>query len=157
MNDPERLSRVTLATLVGLGIVAATARAAEPRRPPNILLIMTDEMRWDVMGCAGNPIVKTPNLDALAAGATRYATAYCVAPICMPSRRSLFTGRYAHVHGVTDNGARGLPNDGEVDLPTILKHDGYATAIAGKLHFAPRERAWSFDAFWSFTNEGPGL
>jgi len=55
------------------------------------------------MICAGHPFVKTPNLDRLASEGTRFATAYTVAPICTPSRYSFFTGRYAHVHGSTDN------------------------------------------------------
>lgn len=140
--------------LLTLAALPTAGRAAEPPRP-NILLICTDEMRWDVMGCAGHPMVKTPNLDKLAAGATRYAVAYTPGPICMPSRRSLFTGRYPHVHGVTNNGRQCLANDGEVDLPTLLKHYGYTTGLAGKLHFAPPENDWSFDSFWSFGNEGP--
>src|SRR5687767_2548511 len=83
-----------------LGMIAPTAPAAEPTpRRPNILFIIVDEMRWNVMGCAGHPLVKTPNLDRLAREGTRFETAYTVAPICSPSRYSLFTSRYAHAHG----------------------------------------------------------
>jgi arylsulfatase A-like enzyme len=121
---------------------------------PNILFIMVDEMRWNAMGCAGNPIVRTPNLDRLAREGTRFATAYTCAPVCVPSRYCFFTSRYAHVHGSTDNSTP--PQAGQVLLPSLLKHHGYQTAISGKLHFLPPEQEYSFDCFWSFSNEGPG-
>jgi choline-sulfatase len=132
-------------------IFAVSARAAD--RKPNILFLMVDEMRWNAMSCAGNPIVHTPHLDQLAREGTRFATAYTVAPICVPSRYSLFTGRYAHVHGATDNGTP--TTEPLLLLPTLLKHFGYETAISGKLHFIPNNQAYDFDYFWSFTTEGP--
>ena len=114
---------------------------------------MVDEMKWNVMSCAGHPIVKTPNLDRLAREGTRFATAYTVAPICTPSRYSFFTGRYAHVHGSTDNSTP--PREPQVLLPTILKHPGYQTAISGKLHFIPHNLDYGFDYFWSFATKAP--
>ncbi|MCL2913705.1 sulfatase-like hydrolase/transferase [Shewanella corallii] len=137
------------------GLLTISQAVAEPARKDNLLFVMTDEMKWDVMGVAGHPVVKTPNLDRLAAEGTYYQTAYTVAPICSPSRRSFFTSRYPHVHGVTDNSKRALANDGEVDLPTLLKYQGYETAISGKLHFYPEWHDWSFDHFWSRSSEGP--
>lgn len=114
---------------------------------------MVDEMRWNVMSCAGHPIVRTPNLDRLAHEGTRFATAYTVAPICAPSRYSFFSSRYAHVHGATVNGTP--TRDPQVLLPAILKHSGYQTAISGKLHFSPENLDHGFDYFWSFAGEGP--
>jgi arylsulfatase A-like enzyme len=153
------MSRATLAPVgclaAVIGLLTPAARADEPApRTPNILFIIVDEMRWNVMGCAGHPLVKTPNLDRLARESTRFETAYTVAPICSPSRYSLFTSRYAHVHGVTSNGPH--PRDGQVMLTTLLKHHGYETAIAGKLHFTPDWEDYDFDYFWSNSNEGPG-
>jgi arylsulfatase A-like enzyme len=131
-------------------------RAGEPAAAsrPNILFIMVDEMRWNALGCAGHRIVRTPNLDRLARQGTRFATAYTCAPICVPSRYSFFTSRYAHVHGSTDNGTP--PRPGEVLLPVLLKQYGYQTALSGKLHFLPSQQEYGFDYFWSFSNEGPG-
>lgn len=120
---------------------------------PNILFIMVDEMKWNVMGCEGHPIVKTPNLDRLAGEGTRFATAYTVAPICTPSRYSFFTARYAHVHGATDNSTP--TREPQLLLPSILRHAGYETAISGKLHFIPANAGYDFDHFWSFAGEGP--
>lgn len=141
-----------VAALLALLYSPATL-AAETR--PNILFIMVDEMRWNVMGCAGDPIARTPHLDRLAREGTRFATAYTCAPICAPSRYSFFTSRYAHVHGAVDNGTP--PRDGQLILPAILKHYGYQTAISGKLHFTPNWRDYSFDYFWSCADEGPGI
>jgi len=136
---------------LGTGLLRAGERPAVSA--PNILFIMVDEMRWNALGCAGNSIVRTPNLDRLAREGTRFATAYTCAPICVPSRYSFFTSRYAHVHGATDNGTP--PRSGEVLLPVLLRHYGYQTALSGKLHFLPPNQEYGFDYFWSFTSEGP--
>jgi arylsulfatase A-like enzyme len=130
----------------------AVARGAERPRP-NILWLMTDEHRADAMHCAGHPCVTTPNLDRLAREGVRFATTYTVSPVCSPSRASAFSGRYAHVHGVTTNQVPA--HNGEIFLPSILKHYGYHTAISGKLHFVPRRFDFGFDQFWSFSAEGP--
>jgi arylsulfatase A-like enzyme len=139
--------------LVLLAVLYVLACSALAAAKPNILFIMVDEMKWNVMSCAGHPFVKTPHLDRLAREGTRFETAYTVAPICVPSRYSFFTGRYAHVHGSVDN-ATPL-REPQLLLPNVLKHQGYETAISGKLHFLPPNLAWSFDHFWSFTGEGP--
>jgi arylsulfatase A-like enzyme len=133
---------------------AAASQAPPATQKPNILFIMVDEMRWDVMSCAGHPIVKTPNLDRLAHEGTRFTTAYTCSAVCSPSRYSFFTSRYAHVHGAYTNSV--LPRENQLLLPTILKHYGYETAISGKLHFTPARADFDFDYFWSFSGEGPG-
>jgi arylsulfatase A-like enzyme len=136
-------------------LAAAAAKAAMPAAMtrPNILFVMVDEMRWDVMGSEGHPVVATPNLDRLAREGVRFNHSYTVSPVCSPARVSAFTGRYAHVHGVENNG---IPaHQGEIFLPSILKHYGYDTAIAGKLHYTPARFSYGFDQFWSFSAEGP--
>ncbi|MGH9722917.1 MAG: sulfatase family protein, partial [Bryobacteraceae bacterium] len=148
--DSTNITRRELA-LGSAGAAAALAQGA--RRRPNILFVMVDEMRWDAMSCETHPVVATPNLDRLAKQGVRFANAYTVAPVCSPARTCVFTGRYADVHGVIRNA---MPaNPGEIFLPSILKHYGYHTAIAGKLHYVPREFDFGFDQFWSFTAEGP--
>ena len=134
-------------------MAAVGAGAAAAAKRPNILFVMVDEMRWDVMGCAGHPMVKTPNLDRLAQQGVRFHSCYTVSPVCSPARASAFSGRHAHVHGVTTNG---MPaHTGEIFLPSILQHYGYHTAICGKLHFRPVQEAYGFDEFYSFSAEGP--
>ncbi len=134
------------------GATAAGLGAPAPPRP-NILFVMVDEMRWDAMSSEKHPVVLTPNLDRLAKQGLRFSNAYTVAPVCSPARTCVFTSRYADVHGVTRNE---IPaNNGEIFLPSILRHYGYHTAIAGKLHYMPKRFDFGFDQFWSFTNEGP--
>jgi choline-sulfatase len=142
---------VAVAQQTGAADLADKATSADK---PNILFIMVDEMKWNVMNCAGHAIVRTPNLDRLAHEGTRFTTAYTVAPICTPSRYSFFTGRYAHVHGATDNSTP--LREPQRLLPAILKHHGYQTALSGKLHFIPNDLDYGFDYFWSFAHEGPG-
>lgn len=143
---PCTISRRQL--LAGAGALAAAGSSR-----PNILFIMVDEMRADAMSSEKHPVAETPNLDRLARQGIRFANACTVAPVCSPARASAFTGRYADVHGVTANG---IPaNNGEIFLPSILKHYGYHTAISGKLHYTPRQYDYGFDQFWTFSNEGP--
>ena len=82
-------------------------------RAPNILLVMSDQHRADMMGCAGDPVVKTPVLDRLASEGVRFSRAICQGPLCMPARASLLTERYVRDHGV-------FQNNSEVDfvIPT---------------------------------------
>ncbi len=80
-------------------------------RSANTLFIMSDEHKRAALGCYGHPMVRTPNLDRLAARGTRFTAAYCNSPICVPSRASFATGRYVHQIGFWDNGN---PYDGSV-------------------------------------------
>ena len=106
---------------------------------PNIVLFMTDQLRRDALGCYGNDICKTPNLDKVAAEGTRFDQAYTVSPVCSPSRAALMSGLYPHNNGVMINTHiaptwnRGLPKD----TPTFsrqLKDAGYVLDYAGKWH-----------------------
>jgi arylsulfatase A-like enzyme len=112
---------------------AADAPATGHR--PNILFIMTDQQRWDTVGANGNNIIKTPNLDRLAARGANFTHAFVASPVCVPSRISFFTGRYAHSHR---NRVNYTPLDpSEVLLQSRLKDAGYRTASVGKLHLFP--------------------
>jgi choline-sulfatase len=114
-----------------MGRSAASGRDAT--RPKNMLLIMSDQHKRDCLGAAGNPVAKTPNLDAFARTAVRFINAYCTNPVCTPSRASLLTGLYTH-HHETWNNATPWP----ITHPTIAHHfgrSGYLTALVGKMHF----------------------
>jgi len=106
-----------------------------PGKRPNILFFCVDEMRADHLACMGNPMVKTPNLDRLAAGGTLFRRAYCNNPICMPARATMFTGLLPRDHGLRVNG-QSLRQDIPV-LPQLFKAAGYRTHAAGKLHLTP--------------------
>jgi len=103
----------------------------------NVVLFITDGHRADTLGCYGNALVSTPNVDAFAREGTLFRRAFCTHSVCMPTRASIYTGRYPHVHGVWANGVP-LPRD-EITLPQILADHGYATCAAGKVHFEPQQ------------------
>lgn len=110
---------------------------AGPRRP-NIILITCDQLRMDALGCYGNPIIKTPNIDRLAQNGIRFDQGFVACPVCSPNRGSLATGRYPSVHGLRFNGAK-LPET-EITLMDELRKNGYFTCGAGKMHFEPQWR-----------------
>lgn len=100
---------------------------------PNFLFIMTDQHRADWLGCAGHPVVQTPNLDSLAATGTRFSNFQVTSPICMPNRASFMTGRYPSVHGLRHNGCWFSADN--VCFTDVLHASGYDTAMIGKSHF----------------------
>jgi len=116
------------------------AEAARPdadasrKRPPNILLITSDQQHWNTLG-VDNPDISTPNLDRLCRDGTRFTRAYCNSPVCSPSRSTIITGQYPAWHGCWTIGVK-LPED----VPTVgeaLGAAGYATSLIGKAHFQP--------------------
>ncbi|MFX0083606.1 MAG: sulfatase [Candidatus Hodarchaeota archaeon] len=108
----------------------------------NVLFIITDQQRADHLGCSGNPILKTPNIDKFANEGVRFTNAYVANPMCMPNRATLLTGLYPNMHGLRSNGIN-LPTN----VPTItqaLQKKGYHTVNVGKMHlqwhFLPFQR-----------------
>lgn len=107
-----------------------TARSAPNR--PNILVISTDQQRFDTLGCYGNPHVHTPNLDHLAAEGIVFTHCFAPNPVCAPSRAAMYTGRWPHVCGVWANGVD-IPRH-ELLFTRLLADAGYHCALIGKLH-----------------------
>lgn len=100
---------------------------------PNVLIILTDQHRADLMSCAGRNLVPTPNLDRLALNGVRFENAYCPAPSCVPARMSLLTGLYPRHHGA-------LTNEHRLDwryrtIAHQFSEAGYLTGLIGKMHF----------------------
>jgi len=180
MNRREYLKAagLGLAALAVPGCMGAPQRLAG-KRPPNIVLIVSDDQGYRDLGCYGSPDIKTPNLDRLAAGGVRLTSFYVTWPACTPSRGSLLTGRYPQRNGTYDMFRNDLvdhdylyPKDEyavswemvggmdtrEVLIPRALKRAGYVSGIFGKwdlgqLHrFLPLQRG--FDEFYGFTNTG---
>lgn len=98
----------------------------------NILLLCTDQQRFDAMGCYGNPYIATPNLDRLASEGVLFENCYVQNPVCGPSRASLMTGRYVHTHGLHANGVDIAP--GEEMFTRVLADAGYDCGLVGKFH-----------------------
>lgn len=102
---------------------------------PNILILYTDQQRWDALGVNGNREIKTPNLDRLAQQGVNFDRYFVQNPVCMPSRISFLSGQYPSTLGITH---MGVPVPEEIiTLPKILRQSGYTTANVGKLHFLP--------------------
>lgn len=105
------------------------------RQGPNVIFITTDHQRYDCIGANGNPHIRTPVLDRLASEGVSLDRCYVQNPLCMPSRASIWTGRYPQNHRVTDNGIA-LPKH-EITMPRAFGQAGYRTVNIGKLHFLP--------------------
>jgi len=126
---------------------------APAKRPPNVVIIFTDDQGYQDVGCFGSPLIRTPNLDRMAEEGVRFTDFYVAASVCSPSRAALMTGCYAQrinmnvfpriVKGQVREGGvvqfpstpSGLHPD-EITLADILKGCGYATACVGKWHLA---------------------
>lgn len=99
----------------------------------NIVLIYTDQQRWDTISALGNPLIHTPNLDRLCRTGTAFDHAFVNCPVCMPSRMSMLSGRYPAALGIANNGVP-MPEDIECVQHILGRYD-YRTANIGKLHF----------------------
>lgn len=99
---------------------------------PNFLFIITDQHRADHLGCYGNEVVQTPNIDGIASNGTRFDRFYVANPICMPNRASIMTGRMCSVHGARHNGIPLSRN--HTTFVELLRDAGYRTGLIGKSH-----------------------
>ena len=107
----------------------------QPSQRPNIVILHTDQQRFDTIAAAGNTAMHTPNLDRLAASGALLERFYVQAPVCMPSRASMMAGRYPNATTVTCNGVR-MPEDIRC-IQHMLGDAGYFSGVIGKLHFLP--------------------
>ena len=121
---------------------------------PNFVFIMTDMQRRDSLGCYGNGVAQTPNLDRLGGEGVIFDHAYSANVICMPSRATLITGRYPRTHGVITNGVALSPD--EITLGACLAEAGYSTAAVGKTHLTPHSHG-EFPAGSGRTYVGPEM
>ena len=110
---------------------------------PNVLLITTDHLRYDTLGCTGDPVIRTPAIDGLAAESLRFSHYFVQNPVCQPSRASLMTGRYPRHHGVRHNGS--VLDRNETTLMEYAKQNGYTTACVGKHHISQERFLKSID------------
>ena len=148
---PRWRKKIASVIATGLAIAAgastmwhAVARAQVSNPPPNIVIILADDLGYGDLGAFGSPNIKTPRLDAMAAEGQKWTNFY-VQPVCSPSRAALLTGRLpirSGMYGIPsgtapkvfrDNAAQGLPPE-EITIAEVLKPKGYATAIVGKWH-----------------------
>ncbi|WP_069813388.1 sulfatase family protein [Streptomyces sp. TP-A0874] len=104
--------------------------------PRNILLITTDQQRYDALGCNGGTLARTPVVDELSSKGLTFRRAYNQSTVCMPARSTILTGQYTRTHGVWANGVP-LPADAPSVAGYLAQKAGYRTALIGKAHFEP--------------------
>lgn len=133
LRSPLLLRSFALAILALLGVLPA-APLLRAAGHCNVLLLMTDEHNPGILGCYGDPLVRTPTLDSLAAAGVRFDAAYCQNPICVPSRVSLVSGRMASNLGIRGNGSFPDYPPGST-LADVFRAAGYSIAWFGKTHW----------------------
>jgi arylsulfatase A-like enzyme len=125
-------------SLAGCDTELAERRTAA-KRQPNIIFLVTDDHRADAMGCAGNPIIQTPNMDALAADGVRFTNAFVTTSICASSRASIFTGQWTRRHGIIDFRTHFSPEALAQTYPMLLSQAGYRIGFIGKYGVGPKK------------------
>ncbi len=124
---------------------------------PNFVIVLTDDQRYDTLGCTGNEAVPTPHLDRLAREGTLFTRSYVMLALCSPSRASILTGMAAHRTKIGKNGPiRGFPSRGKI-FPQLLQDAGYETAFVGKWHLSDgteKTPPEGFDHWVSFYRQG---
>lgn len=109
--------------------------ASDKDARPNIIFILTDDQRADSLGCMGNALVKTPNLDRLAEEGTLFVNATVTSTLCTPSRASFFTGQFERAHGINFNSGTAMSKEAwGATYPMLLQKAGYFVAYIGKNH-----------------------
>jgi arylsulfatase len=154
LNRRRFLELSAAAGIAGAAGAKEKPMAEENADKPNVLLIHTDQHRIDCLGCYGNPDIRTPNIDALAAEGMRFENSFCPYPVCTPSRYSLLSSQYVFQHRGWDNHCTLHP-----DIPTfpkVMRDAGYRTKAVGKMHFTPTYLDVGFDEMVLAEQDGPG-
>ena len=144
MDRMTRRGFLQAAGISAVGVAAApalmrSASAATATGKPNILVIMSDEHTASIMGCAGDKVIRTPNLDALAARGVVFDACYTNSPLCVPSRLSFTAGKYASRVSAWSNDCW-LPGDDCPSIARIMSAAGYDSGLCGKMHYDATRR-----------------
>jgi len=138
--------------LATAGAPALLRSAGTPR--PNLVFIIADDHRWDMLGEAGNRIIRTPNLDEIARDGVHFTNNFCSSSVCQTSRATFLSGLYEQAHKVVDDDDTMPAAVFDQTFPALLKRSGYRTGFIGKWHFGrtkplPKEKMWdTWDGFW---------
>ena len=151
-HDLVRVNILLAGFLLATATAAACTAAERLPRPPNILFILSDDQRYDTLGAAGHPILRTPTLDRLAADGVRFRQAFVTTSVCWVSRAVTLTGQWARSHIRRDSVPTVRPDALATMFPALLRSAGYRTAHFGKWHlmappgFSPADHYDVFEA-----------
>jgi len=135
----QKKIKTSLLACAGMGLLCCSGFKAGEK--PNFVFIIADDVGWNDVGCYGNSVVKTPNIDRLSREGVQFSNAFLTASSSSPSRCSIISGKYPHSNGAAELHSP-LPLD-EIPFPLILKENNYYTAHAGKWHMGkPATRAF---------------
>ena len=149
-----RLASIIRIWILFLFILITTSTLAQQK--PNVLFIMTDELSAETMSLnLGTKFIQTPNIDYLATHGVRFTNAYCANPLCVPSRSSIFTGRYPHELGIQNNDDTLIDPITFPSMGTIFKNAGYETGYIGKWHL-PYDRNKDEDHGFTYISNKKG-
>jgi len=153
--NANRLIRALVLVFVAI-VFSTPARAQNAGKRPNLLLLLTDDHRFDALGCCGNPIIQTPAIDKLAKEGVRFTNAFVTSSICCTSRASIFTGQFARRHGIHDFVTPFTPAQLTQIYPVLLRQAGYRTGFIGKFGVGDKDPlpADQFDYFKGFPGQG---
>lgn len=145
------MNRILLLCLLIANVASVSAESAAAKAAttlPNIIFLLADDQRADELGCAGHPVLKTPNIDRLAREGVLFENAFATSASCMPSRTCLLTGQWERRHTVGWQSGSALSREQWAStFPMVLKQHGYVIAYLGKNH-TPGLRYWDFDHYY---------
>jgi len=139
-KEPVKLSRRQFIKKTGMagafisvaGALSSCAQKDKSFRKPNVIFLLTDDQRWDAMGCMGNPIIQTPNMDRLAANGVLFESNFVTTSICAASRASIFAGQYTRRHGIIDFKTDFSPSALQQTYPLLMRTAGYRVGFRGR-------------------------
>lgn len=143
-----RLLSITVVTVTAMNAAAlAEQQSGGGARRPNIVFLLTDDQRWDTLGCYGNEIIHTPNIDSLSRHGVTFDRAFVTTSICAPNRACILTGQYAARHGLWEFDRELRPDQLAITYPALLKRFGYRTGFIGKYGVGkpPGENVFDFN------------
>ncbi|MBI3822206.1 MAG: sulfatase [Planctomycetes bacterium] len=148
-------TKIFLLLIVAIAIFPAPCDASQPtKKRPNIVFLLADDLRWNVLGCTGDKLARTPHLDALAKRGVVFRHHFVTTSICAVSRASIFSGQYARRHKINDFATDFTPDAWARTYPMVLKMAGYRIGFIGKFGVGNKLPAASFDYWKGFPGQG---
>lgn len=150
----KSLFTLIVTLIVGSSVSLTNATAARNDKKPNIIFVLTDDQRFDVLGCMGNGIIRTPHIDRLAKEGTLFTNMFCTTSICATSRATFLTGQWERQHGIDGFHQPLTLQQWKNTFPQLLRAQGYRTAMIGKWGLGGKLPTDQYDYFKGFSGQG---